>query len=67
MDLENNSKALYKSSEVAKMLGISSATLKKLSLKNEIKFITINKHRYYVKEDIVSFLENHKSIEDDTK
>lgn len=61
--MEFESKALYKSSEVAKMLGISPATLKKLSLSKEINFITLNKHRYYTKEDIVNFLDNHRSME----
>ena len=64
MEFENSNKALYKSSEVAKMLGISSATLKKLSLSKEINYITLNKHRYYTKQDIVDFLENHRSMEE---
>lgn len=64
MEFENTSKTLYKSSEVARMLGISSATLKKLSLTGQIKCITLNSHRYYTKEDIVSFLEAHRSYDE---
>lgn len=62
MDLNNTigSRQLYKSSEVAKLLGISIATLKNHYKAGLISAITINGHRYYTQEAIDKYLENGK-------
>ena len=51
---------LYKSSEVAKMFNISTATLKNHFKKGLIEAITINSHRYYTAEAIMKYIENGK-------
>jgi excisionase family DNA binding protein len=51
-----NTKLLYKSSEVANMLGITTATLKKLVNDNKIEAVVIRTHRYFTQEAIKKFL-----------
>lgn len=58
MEFDNN-KLLYKSSEVAKMLGITVATLKKLVLTNKINCMTVNTHRFFTKEQILDYIETN--------
>lgn len=60
MDFDNG-KLLYKSSEVAGMLGITVATLKKLVLTGKIQCVVMNTHRYFTKEQIKEYIEEHTS------
>ena len=55
-------KLLYKSSEVAKLLGITVATLKKLVLTGKIECMTVNTHRYFTKEQILAYIKNNTTI-----
>lgn len=57
----NTDKKLLKSSEVAKILGISTATLKNHYKQGLIEAITINSHRYYTEDAINRYLENGKN------
>lgn len=63
MDFDS-SKLLYKSSEAAKMLGLTTATLKKLTLSGKIKCVTVNTHRYYTKEQITDYINENTFITD---
>lgn len=66
MDFETG-KLLYKSSEVAKLLGITVATLKKLVLTGKIECMTVNTHRYFTKEQITAYIKNNTTIVLDDK
>lgn len=57
---------LYKSSEVAKMLNITPATLKNHFKKGLIEAVTINSHRYYTAEAIMTYIENGKKTSEIT-
>lgn len=57
----NNDKIFFKSSEVAKMFGITVATLKKLVLTDQIECTLINNHRYFTKESIDNFTRTHSN------
>lgn len=61
MDINPNEKLLYKSSEVAKLLNITTATLKKLVLSGKIEAITVNTHRFFTKSAIEKFIEENSS------
>lgn len=61
MDLDNN-KLLYKSSEVAKMFGITTATLKKWVKTGKIDCITQNTHRYFTKEQIQEYIDKNTTF-----
>lgn len=63
----NNDKLLYKSSEVAGMLGITVATLKKLVLTGKIECMTVNTHRYFTKEQVMEYIKDHTTILDNKK
>ena len=54
----DSEKLVYKSSEVAKMLGITPATLKKLVLTNKIECMVVNTHRYFTKEQVDSYIKS---------
>lgn len=56
---DNDKKILRKSTEVAQMLNISAATLKKLVMRGEIQAITINNRRYFSDEAISDFIFKH--------
>ncbi len=60
-------KKLYKSSEVAKLLGITTATLKNHYKLGLIEAITINSHRYYTQDAIDKYLKNGKKLPTKTK
>ena len=63
MDFDT-SKLLYKSSEVAAMLGITVATLKKLVLTGKIECMTVNTHRYFTKDQVMAYIKDHTTILD---
>ena len=52
----NKIEKLYKSSEVAKMLGITTATLKNHYKAGLIEAVVINTHRYYTMESIQNYI-----------
>ena len=54
----DSEKLVYKSSEVAKMLGITPATLKKLVLTNKIECMVVNTHRYFTKEQVDNYIKS---------
>jgi excisionase family DNA binding protein len=58
MEFES-SKLLYKSSEVAKLLGVTTTTLKKLVLTGKIQCLVVNTHRYFTKEHIKEYIEKN--------
>jgi len=60
--MEENKKKLLKSSEVAQLLNISMATLKKYFKEGLICAIVINGRRYYTEEAINDFINNGKTI-----
>lgn len=59
MNINPNDKFLYKSSEVSKILNMSSETLKKLVLSGNIDAITVNTHRYFTKDAIEKFIDEN--------
>lgn len=61
MEINPNEKLLYKSSEVAKLLNITTATLKKLVLNGKIDAITVNTHRFFTKEAIEKFINENST------
>lgn len=66
MDLDSN-KLLYKSSEVAKMFGITTATLKKWVKTGKIDCITQNTHRYFTKEQIQDYIDRNTTFLNEDK
>lgn len=58
IEFDNDEKKLYKSSEVAEMLNISTQTLKNHWKNGMITAIVISTHRYYTKQAILEYLEN---------
>lgn len=52
----DSEKLVYKSSEVAKLLGITPATLKKLVLTNKIECMVVNTHRYFTREQVNNYI-----------
>ena len=52
----DETKLLFKSAEVARLLNISSPTLKKLCQDGKIDCIVINTHRYFTKAAIDKFI-----------
>jgi len=67
MDFENDGKLLYKSSEVAKMFGITVATLKKYVLEGKIQCISQNTHRYFTKEQIKDYISKNTIVVEDER
>ncbi len=66
MELDSN-KLLYKSSEVAKMFGITTATLKKWVKTGKIDCITQNTHRYFTKEQIQEYIDRNTTFLNEDK